>query len=157
MDSESFQLAVFSGGLPTIMPGEVVPETSHAFGAYDPDGKLLTTDSFEAANMMVDWELRRDHHFLTSLTYQDKSFEISTVWLALNHNYLGGPPLVWETMAQSDDWLNFQARYSTTAAALNGHLTIVSVLLGGGMHLVESNVAIPGHEVHTNELEEGEL
>lgn len=157
MDTESFQLALTENGIPTIMPGETVPARSKVYSAYGPDGEFLTDDPIAAALIMADWEQRKDQQFLASLVYEGKYFEVSTVWLALNHNYGGGPPLVWETMAQSDDWLNFQLRYCTRAAALNGHLAIVTALLRGGMALIESNIDIPGVEVHTTiELEAGD-
>lgn len=155
MDSESFRVAVFEQGLPISMPGETVLQESNPYGAYDPEGNLLSTDARVAVALMANWDKRKHHHFETSLSYDGKDFWVSTVWLGMNHANFGGPPLIWETMAQSNGWLNFQARYSTTAAARHGHLTIISVLLSGGMKLIESSIDIPGHQVHTIEGDPG--
>lgn len=152
MDSKSFEIAIFKDGMPVIMPGEDVEKTSKPFGAYDPYGKLISEDALVAAELMADYEKRRAHHFMTGLIHQAITFYVSTVWLGMNHNNHGGPPLVWETMATSSgtpsshEWLDFQMRYCTRAAALNGHLKIVAVLLSGGMRLTSSNVEIPGHQ-----------
>jgi hypothetical protein len=54
---------------------------------------------------------------------------ISTVWLGLDHAYLGGPPLIFETMVfsgaldQEDTW-----RYSTREQALEGHQRVVELV-----------------------------
>jgi hypothetical protein len=152
MDSESFEIAIFKDGMPVIMPGEDVEKTSKPFGAYDPHGKLISEDALIGAELFANYEKRRAHHFMTGLIHQITTFHVSTVYLGMNHNNHGGPPLVWETMAtssgnsRSHEWLDFQMRYCTRAAALNGHLKIVAVLLSGGMQLTSSNVEIPGHQ-----------
>jgi len=58
---------------------------------------------------------------------------VSTVWLGLNHNFWGGPPLIFETMIfwfwpdqheeDQDQW-----RYPTEEAALAGHDQVVAML-----------------------------
>jgi hypothetical protein len=52
---------------------------------------------------------------------------VSTVWLGLNHNYIGGPPLIFETMLfgpKSLDTLDMD-RYATEAQAIAGHKQMV--------------------------------
>lgn len=49
---------------------------------------------------------------------------VSTIFLGLNHNYVGGPPILWETMAfylriRRGELL--QWRYTSKRSALIGH------------------------------------
>jgi len=47
---------------------------------------------------------------------------VSTVFLGLDHNLFGvGPPILWETMILGGPLDGYQRRYSTRAAALEGH------------------------------------
>lgn len=49
---------------------------------------------------------------------------VSTVWLGLDHNYLGGKPLVFETMVFSEHEPNtdiYMERYTTWEEAEDGH------------------------------------
>lgn len=46
---------------------------------------------------------------------------ISTVFLALDHQYGKGPPILWETMVFGGPLDGEQDRYSSRAAALRGH------------------------------------
>ncbi len=50
-------------------------------------------------------------------------YTISTVFLALDHNFSGGPPLLFETMIikASGEFLDYQERYSTWKEAIDGH------------------------------------
>lgn len=54
---------------------------------------------------------------------------VSTVWLGLNHRFLGeGPPLIFETMVRNpqgktEDW---RKRYATENDAILGHMEAVS-------------------------------
>jgi hypothetical protein len=66
-------------------------------------------------------------------------WEVSTVWLGINYQWFGEPPLIFETMifeiAESYDlgftyhesMLDFQARYSTEMQAHDGHWATVEV------------------------------
>ena len=54
---------------------------------------------------------------------------VSTVWLGLDHNFIGGPPLIFETMVfpQKDVFTELdQARYSTEGEAIVGHEVMVA-------------------------------
>lgn len=59
--------------------------------------------------------------------------EVSTVWLGLDHSFVGPPPHVFETMVfggpVGED--NFQQRYSTEREARAGHTEIVGRLTDG--------------------------
>lgn len=52
---------------------------------------------------------------------------VSTVWLGLDHNFSGEPPLIFETMVFSDkgDELD-RERYSTEKQAIAGHLIMMT-------------------------------
>lgn len=65
-------------------------------------------------------------------------FTISTVFLALDHNfYPGGPPLLFETMIfdwerrKSERWSHWQQRYSTAAQARAGHMKAMEAVETG--------------------------
>lgn len=62
---------------------------------------------------------------------------VSTVWLGLNHNFWGGPPLIFETMvfdqgANHDGFSavldEFSLRYSTESDARLGHEQVVGAM-----------------------------
>ena len=46
---------------------------------------------------------------------------ISTVFLGLDHQWASGPPILWETMIFGGPLDGYQERYSSRAAALDGH------------------------------------
>jgi len=57
--------------------------------------------------------------------------DVSTIFLSINHNWVGGPPILWETMVfggPSDDW---QERYRSEEEALRRHDEIVETLKRG--------------------------
>ncbi len=53
--------------------------------------------------------------------------EVSTVFLAVNHNYGDGPPLLFETMIFGGEHSDEQWQYATEAEALEGHKTAVAL------------------------------
>lgn len=58
---------------------------------------------------------------------------VSTVFLALDHNFGGkGPPVLFETMifGARGRWAEFQTRYCTEAEALAGHAMYVEAIAG---------------------------
>jgi hypothetical protein len=58
--------------------------------------------------------------------------EVSTVWLGLNHEFMPGrPPLIFETMIFGGDYGDYCRRYSTEAAAVEGHAEVVAALADG--------------------------
>lgn len=55
------------------------------------------------------------------------SFDVSTVWLGVNHNFGDGPPLIFETMVFAEGSsldLNMD-RYATEQAAREGHTAMI--------------------------------
>jgi hypothetical protein len=60
--------------------------------------------------------------------------EISTVFLGLDHNFSGtGPPVLWETMIFGGLENEFQRRYDSEEAALEGHARAVKLALAADM------------------------
>jgi hypothetical protein len=56
-------------------------------------------------------------------------FWVSTVFLGLNHEWGGGPPLLYETMVtEGDEWMDRQERYAAREDALAGHRRLVTQL-----------------------------
>ena len=53
---------------------------------------------------------------------------VSTVWLGLNHNWTGGPPLIFETMCFGGTHDLHAWRYTTEEQALEGHAEVVTLL-----------------------------
>jgi hypothetical protein len=51
---------------------------------------------------------------------------VSTVFLALDHAFHGGPPVLWETMIFGGREEGYQERYASREAALRGHAEAVA-------------------------------
>ena len=96
---------------------------------YDRNGKPITRD--EWATRSHDRKEQR-----VGLTTVDK-YQISTVWLGLDHSDGAGPQLIFETMVfnwrlRKDRWLDlYCARYSTEAEAIAGHEHVVQLVKAG--------------------------
>jgi hypothetical protein len=60
-------------------------------------------------------------------------FDISTVFLGIDHAFHGGPPVLWETMifgpGRTMAFDGYQKRYTSRAAALEGHAEAVRMVL----------------------------
>lgn len=85
---------------------------------YDRSGKPITLE---------EW---RDSDRAARRVALDKvgEYEVSTVWLGLDHQFGGGPPLIFETMIFGSGPLdNEMRRYSTEAEALAGHAEMVKM------------------------------
>jgi len=86
---------------------------------YDRQGNPIDMTTW--ANMAEDMTLKR-----VASTDLAKVW-VSTVWLGLDHAFMDGPPLIFETMifkrdGAEIDWCEeYAERYSTEAAALAGH------------------------------------
>lgn len=66
----------------------------------------------------------------TELRVRGRPFQVSTVWLGLNHNWNPiGPPLIFETMVfempRRIPFMDLMCRYSTLADAQAGHIMMV--------------------------------
>jgi hypothetical protein len=60
-------------------------------------------------------------------------FDVSTVFLGIDHSFHGGPPVLWETMIfdkeRNTAFDGYQKRYTSRAAALAGHAEAVRMVL----------------------------
>lgn len=66
---------------------------------------------------------------VTSHTDPDIKHRVSTVWLGANHNFSGGPPILFETMVFGpDDADEYMVRYSTEDEARTGHAETVTLV-----------------------------
>lgn len=69
---------------------------------------------------------------------QVDEYEVSTVWLGLDHSFMGGPPLIFETTLFGDgDRNNDMWRYSTEQEAIEGHASVVAGLANWNLLLKE--------------------
>lgn len=59
------------------------------------------------------------------------SFDVSTVWLGLDHAWSGGTPIIFETMIFGAPWNHEMRRYCTEEEALRGHLDAIDRLRAG--------------------------
>jgi hypothetical protein len=57
--------------------------------------------------------------------FGDGTVRVSTVFLALDHNWGQGPPLLWETLVFGGPLNSLMARYTSKALAEAGHRAIV--------------------------------
>lgn len=72
------------------------------------------------------WTELRDEHKRVAYTEIGEVEVVSTVWLGIDHNFFGGPPLIFETVVFGGPFDMTQKRYSTEAQALAGHDQMVA-------------------------------
>lgn len=77
---------------------------------------VLMTDILEWARWFERAENRR-----VAETNLPNGIMVSTVFLGLDHNFYGGPPVLWETMIFGGPHDQYQERYTSREAALEGH------------------------------------
>lgn len=63
-----------------------------------------------------------------NLTILPNGDQISTVFLGIDHNYFGGPPLLFETMIFGGEHDGYQERYSTLEQAEEGHQRAIELV-----------------------------
>jgi hypothetical protein len=56
--------------------------------------------------------------------------KVSTVFLGLDHNYFGSPPILFETMIFNGEHDQYQERYYTLEEAMQGHEHAVALVKG---------------------------
>lgn len=68
--------------------------------------------------------------------------EVSTVFLAINHDFLGeGEPILWETMVFAKDWDGlYQDRYTAHADAVAGHTRVCRLIASEGLEALTSRI-----------------
>jgi hypothetical protein len=93
---------------------------------YDRDGNPLTLDQY-CKTLDANGRDKR-----VGFTRIDADVSVSTVWLALDHQWGEGEPLIFETMIFGGDYDVWGTRrYSTEEAAMRGHLRVVDALRSG--------------------------
>jgi hypothetical protein len=86
---------------------------------YDLDGNPIDADEY--------WLMWQQERHIARTQIGD--VEVSTVWLGLNHRFLGdGAPLIFETMIFGGPHDQWQWRYPTREAALAGHDQAVALV-----------------------------
>lgn len=89
------------------------------------------------ASDLMDWTRwfeRGDWRVKQERAVRGQGPRVSTVFLGIDHNFLGGPPLVFETMIFGGRRHEYQQRYSTYDEAERGHrraLQLARVWRGG--------------------------
>lgn len=109
---------------------------------YDREGNPISLEGW--AHLI---EKHEDYRRVASTVIPETNVWVSTVWLGLDHNYWGGPPLIFETMVWNEHGADDEIceRWSSENEAVAGHLAVVSALLaatGADRHLPE-DTAIP--------------
>jgi len=89
---------------------------------HDRQGNSITREAWVAA--MKDNRVALD---------QVGPYQVSTVWLGIDHGFGHGAPLIFETMVfggggRTDLTERFSNRYTTEAAAIQGHANIVGMV-----------------------------
>lgn len=96
---------------------------------YDRDGKPMPDDWYDRkkhGDKAIRWGTERR---VARTVVGD--IIVSTVWLGLNHDYLTGVPIIFETMTFGEPWNNEMERYSTEEDAMIGHLMTLTRLRSG--------------------------
>lgn len=102
-----------------------------SIGKYilDDDGKAIPCESLQEWGEWMESEDRTvAWHFQENANGQPLT--VSTVFLGLDHQWIGGPPLLWETMIfggdEDDD--GSQWRYASRDEALANHNMVVACM-----------------------------
>lgn len=93
---------------------------------FDRQGNPMTQEQYIAA-YSGDFESTRR----VAKTEFPGDVMVSTVWLALDHSFGVGPPLIFETMIFGGDHSGLQWRYATEEEAAAGHERVVEALRDG--------------------------
>lgn len=97
---------------------------------YDRQG-IPICDTAEVERLLRDMSYKRvARSKVISAADPAKSFDVSTVWLGLDHSFGGGIPLIFETMvfAEGDSMDLDCRRYATEEQARGGHVETVAVV-----------------------------
>jgi hypothetical protein len=113
---------------------------------YDLDGKACSLRTWSTCMEAKRREDPRARIGSTTLRWERRQYLwISTVWLGLDHNWWGGPPLIYETMIFGPgDWSDMDCeRYSSRIEAEAGHNIAVA---GVTRRLVDAGHTVIQHE-----------
>src|SRR5690606_41277 len=92
---------------------------------YDRDGNPLTDEEYDKYSVPGHRNKR------VGRTDINSDVSVSTVWLGLNHGWVGAGPIIFETMVFGGDHDGWMQRYSSEEAAMRGHLQVVDALRSG--------------------------
>lgn len=96
---------------------------------YDRHGSPI--DAATADRLLRDKQYRRIALTeITSASDPDITWRVSTVWLGTNHDFDGGPPIIFETMVFADGSMDdkYMDRYAIEEQARAGHAEIVTMV-----------------------------
>ena len=100
----------------------------------DDDNSVVETDSLDwlfSIGNQPDPNRERMFRRKVAQSELDGEWEVSTVFLGINHAFNDGPPMLFETMIFGDKYGNWCDRYSTWDEAKAGHECVVAMLLDG--------------------------
>lgn len=99
--------------------------TRTMYDYYDRQGNPISMRDW---TRLSTWDAR-ENGYAYKVVARDEigTYLVSTIWLGLNHAFMPGPPLIFETMVFADeDWSGAeQLRYSTEEEARAGHARLV--------------------------------
>jgi hypothetical protein len=94
---------------------------------FDRQGQSI--DAITANTLLMDRAYQRVALTrITSRADRTLDWRVSTVWLGTNYNFLGGPPIIFETMVFGRDGGEQQWRWCTENQAIAGHAQAVAKL-----------------------------
>lgn len=105
---------------------------------YDPHGRPLTGSPEEQSRQWGAYKQSRKWDHKTSLWFDGRAINVSTVYLGIDHGWSVDVPLIYETMVFADlSWIDEACwRYATPSAALDGHRRVVEALVELGAEIV---------------------
>lgn len=95
---------------------------------YDRDGNPLPADWYDTTKHGHKYKWGTERRIARTVV---GDITVSTVWLGLDHDYLTGVPVIFETMTFGDPYENELRRYSTEEDAIRGHLKVLDRLRAG--------------------------
>ncbi|WP_086846925.1 hypothetical protein [Amycolatopsis kentuckyensis] len=96
---------------------------------YDKDGLPITDGQFGVLISEADYK-RVARSTIMDAADPSKVFEVSTVWLGIDHSFGSELPIIFETMVFAEGSSHDEQcdRYSTLADAERGHVEMVTVV-----------------------------
>lgn len=83
---------------------------------------ILENKKPKVCNDIIEWGKwfnNRENKIVKQTTIQD--VKVSTVFLGIDHSFIGGTPILFETMIFGGEHDDFQERYTTWEEAIEGH------------------------------------
>jgi hypothetical protein len=92
---------------------------------YDRQDNPITADEFGRLHDDCDYRVIEK----TPMVLGDSPFEVSTVWLGIDHSFGRGAPVIFESLVLGGPHDGDCDRYTTEDAAREGHMRIVQALV----------------------------